>query len=77
MSPLNLNLRTDVSQISRQALLLSDFCENQLWKGAYLDLAHAADRVDAMLARSTAPSSANENNPEPLPRTPPQDSPNP
>ena len=39
-------------EITRKARIKRDEVNGELWKEAFLDLAKAADRVDAMIART-------------------------
>lgn len=49
-----INERKFLIALRLQAELASDNVKNSHWKRAYLALADAADRVDAMIARSMA-----------------------
>jgi hypothetical protein len=51
--------RVALQKIRKEAKELADRVDNPYWVAAYMDLANAADRLDAMTARSSVVSDRN------------------
>ena len=49
---MKLDDREDLQQLRVDAIRFADSVADNLWKTAYIELARAADRVDAMEART-------------------------